>query len=64
MGIKKSVIDKTSKQVLRHGFSDFVNDGKFNSETEEVIEKDFNFSPDIDEGQDWYWNGSTFVKSL
>lgn len=53
--IRQVVIDKVSKQVKRHGFCNFENDGSFNSETEEIIEKDFIFNPDIDE-QDWYWN--------
>lgn len=57
--IRKEVIDKVSKRVKRHGFCDFENDGTFDSETEEIIEKDFDFVPNINI-QDWYWNGTTF----
>lgn len=59
METMESVIDKTSKIVKRHGFCDFENDGAFDSNTEEIVVKDFFFNPDIDT-QDWYWNGTTF----
>ena len=61
--IKQIVIDKTTKNVKRWGYCDFQNDGTFNSDTEQIIEKEFIFNPDIDE-QDWqYDNGSgEFVK--
>lgn len=57
--IRQEIINKNTKKVKRHGFCDFENDGQFDPITEEVIEKNFVFAPDIDD-QDWYWNGSTF----
>jgi len=53
--IRQVVIRKNDNKVLRHGFCDFENDGSFNSEIEEIIEKDFTFNPDIDD-QGWYWH--------
>ena len=41
--------------VLRHGYSDFVNDGQLNSENEAVITKYFNFVPNI-QHKDWYYD--------
>ena len=55
---RKFVIDKTTKQVKRHGFSDFANDGTFDSGTEEIIEKSASLVPGI-HAQNWYWNAST-----
>ena len=46
-GILQIVIRKSDNQVLRIGHCDFANDGTFNSETEEIIEKDFIFYPDL-----------------
>ena len=59
--IKQVVIDKTTGKVKRWGFCEFRDDGSFDPDTEEIIETEFDFEPDIDE-QDWYWNGETFQK--
>jgi len=61
--IKQIVIDKTTKNVKRWGYCDFQNDGTFNSDTEQIIEKEFIFNPDIDE-QDWQYDSGSgeFVK--
>ena len=40
---RKIVIDNITKKVKRHGFCDFENDGIYDSETESIIEKDFDF---------------------
>lgn len=56
--IRQEVIDKTTKVVKRHGFCDFANDGQFDPDTEQIIEKDFDFDPDIDDVT-WTWNATT-----
>lgn len=55
---KKFVIDKTTKQVKRFGFCDFLNDDVFDGLTEEIIENESILDPPIDETV-WYWNGET-----
>jgi len=50
---KNFVIDKVTKKVKKHGYCDF----EINSETEELIVKNFDLNPDVDE-QDWYWNNA------
>lgn len=42
----ETVIDKTSKEVKRYGYCDFLNDGSFDSDTEEIIDGFFEFDPD------------------
>lgn len=57
--MKKYVLNKTTKQVLRWGFCDFANDGKFNSITEEIIST--NLFPSVDTSIEvCYWNGTSF----
>lgn len=51
----KYVLDKNTKQVKRHGYSDFENDGSFDSETEIIIVNSAILCPGI-EFQNWYWN--------
>jgi Zn finger protein HypA/HybF involved in hydrogenase expression len=59
MGIsQKNVIDKTSKIVKRHGYCDFQNDGQFDSQTEEIVEKEFDFDEPTRETV-WTWNSTT-----
>ena len=41
--IQKVVINKKSKIRKRSGYSDFQNDGSFNSSEEEIVEKEFDF---------------------
>ena len=58
---KQIVIDKTSKKVLRFGCCDFENDGSFDSDTEQIIEQNFRFSPGLynfatDAMTDWYYD--------
>ena len=48
---QQNVIDKTTKVVKRWGFCDFENDGSFDADTEEIIEKAFVFDPEIDEAE-------------
>jgi hypothetical protein len=57
--IMQFVIDKTSKELLRFGNCDFANDGQFNSGTEEIIEKDFNFDETFSPEVTYYYNSST-----
>ena len=45
--IRQVVIDKFTLEVKRHGFCDFENDGSFDPSTEDIIEMDFDFIPDI-----------------
>ncbi len=54
------VIDKTTKEVKRSGYTDFVNDGSFDSDTEEVIEKDFIFK--FDKSYKWDEAQDTFIE--
>ena len=61
--IQKVVIDKNTKIVKRWGYCDFENDGSFDPDTEEIIEKNFDFKPSPFEVVVWTWNGETFVKS-
>lgn len=56
--IQKNVIHKTTKKVLRFGFTDFENDGSFDSINEEIIEKYFTFKPSL-RYQDWFYNSAT-----
>ena len=44
--------------VIRHGFSDFENDGTFNSINESIVVKNTRLSSSIRK-QDWYYNSST-----
>lgn len=60
---QQSVIDKTTKQVKRHGFTDFQNDGAIDTNIEEVVIFKFDFAPDILQ-TNWYWNGTNMVLSL
>jgi len=57
---RKVVIEATTGKVLRHGYSDFANDHTLESGTEQIIESEFVFAPDIDIWN-WYWTGSTFI---
>lgn len=54
----KIKINKVSHKCLCSGYCDFANDGAFNPESEEIIEKDIVFIPSILK-QDWYWNETT-----
>ena len=60
---QQNVIDKTTKIVKRWGRCDFENDGSFDSDTEQIITKEFVFDPDIDV-QDWEYDSEldTFVE--
>lgn len=60
---QQNVIDKTTKVVKRWGFCDFENDGSYQPDVEEIIEKAFLFDPDIDETT-WLWDSEleTFVE--
>ena len=40
---QQNVIDKTTKQMKRYGRCDFTTQDDFDSATEEIIEKEFNF---------------------
>ena len=58
---KQIVIDKETKQVLRFGHCDFENDGSFDSDTEQIIEQNFRFSPGLynfatDATNAWYYD--------
>lgn len=57
---RQIVIDSTTKQVKRHGYTTFTIDPN----TEQVIEMDFDFIPNINE-QDWYYDevNNTFVQT-
>lgn len=44
--------------VIKHGFTDFTQDPEYDSGKHQIIEKNFDFDPDIYE-QDWFWNSST-----
>jgi hypothetical protein len=65
--IRQVVIDKTSKLVKRHGYVDFTSRPDFDPETEQVIEKEFEFIPDISDPffpTAWVYNAAddTFEK--
>ena len=56
--IAQHVIDKTTKQVKRSGFTPFATDGTLDSGTEQVIEFGGEVLDLLD--SDYYWNGSSF----
>lgn len=58
-GIQQVVIDSTTKVAKRLGYCDMENDGSFNSDTEQMVEFDFDFNPPIEEAE-WTWDGDTF----
>ena len=62
----QTVINSTTKRVLRSGYTLFSADGSFDAATEEVIEADFMFDPPLydemlDSETGWYWDGTTFT---
>ncbi len=44
--------------VLKHGYVDFTQDDDYDISNHDIIEKDWDFVPDLYE-QDWYWNSTT-----
>ena len=56
--VQHVVIQKSDNKVLRYGFSDFENDGQYNSEIEEIIESSYMFKISLDE-QDYHYNPET-----
>jgi len=69
--VKQIVIDKETKQVLRFGYCDFENDGSFDSNTEQIIEQNFRFSPGLynfetGETTDWFYDeeNDTFTNMI
>jgi hypothetical protein len=68
---KQIVIDKETKKVLRFGHCDFENDGSFDSDTEQIIEQNFRFSPGLynfetGETTDWFYDeeNDTFTNMI
>lgn len=59
---QKNVIDKVTKILKRYGYSDFENDGSFNSSIEEIVDCDFEFD-ELPTECCWVWTGSTFIKN-
>ena len=58
--LQKVVIQKSDDKVLRFGYVDFANDGKFDSETEEIITHSFIFKS-LDDC-DYYYVGEKYWK--
>ena len=49
--------------VERFGYCDFENDGSFDADNEQIIEREFIFDPDI-RSEDWEYDSATdtFIK--
>jgi hypothetical protein len=58
--IMQTVINKETKKVLRYGYCDFEHDGSFDSENEEIIEKEWIFEKELQE-VDYYWDAENEI---